>query len=107
MECKSLRDSGKELAKFDIVYFGASCDKPEKNKEFADKLEIEYPLLSDPGGKVASSYGIFNGRFSSRTTFFVGKDGKIAHIQSKVNVRNHGPEIVEQLEKLKIAKKED
>ncbi|MFT5304142.1 MAG: peroxiredoxin, partial [Mariniblastus sp.] len=35
MECKSLRESGKELKKFNVAYFGASCDPQEKNKEFA------------------------------------------------------------------------
>jgi peroxiredoxin Q/BCP len=93
------------LRKFDIVYFGASCDSLEKNKKFAEKLELDYPLLSDTDGKVAGAYGILRGKRSRRTTIFVDKEGKIAHIESKVNLRDHGNQIVEQLEKLKFDKK--
>lgn len=107
MECKSLRESGKELAKFDIAYFGASCDSVEKNQQFYDKLDLNYPLLSDTDRKVATAYGILggSGKFSKRVTVFVDKEGNIAHIQSKVNVRNHGQEIVDQLKKLEFPTK--
>ena len=65
---------------------------------------MNYPLLSDTDKTVASAYGILNGKGtrSQRTTIFVDKQGKIAHIQSKVNLREHGKEIVEQLKKLKF-----
>lgn len=107
MECKSLRESGVELGKFDVVYFGASCDTAEKNKQFFEKLDLNYPLLSDTDRKVATAYGILNdsGTRARRTTIFVDKEGKIAHIQTKVNVRDHGSEIVEQLKTLKFALK--
>ena len=107
MECKSLRESAEELDKFDIAYFGASCDPLEKNKEFAEKLELKYPLLSDIDTSVAESYGILRGKRSRRTTIFVDKEGKIAHIESKVDIRNHGNQIVEQLKKLKFDQKSD
>ena len=107
MECKSLRESGAELGKYDIAYFGASCDTKEKNKQFSEKLDLNYPLLSDTKRTVAAAYGILNssGTRAKRTTIFVDKDGKIAHIQTKVNVRSHGPEVVEQLKKLNFALK--
>lgn len=106
MECKSLRESGEELKKFDIVYFGASCDTEEKNKEFAEKLELDYPLLSDTSKEVAKSHGILiRNRFSNRTTIIVDKSGKIVHIEDKVNVRNAGKQLVEILEKLEVPKK--
>ncbi len=91
-----------ELGKFDVAYFGASCDTADKNQQFAKKLELNYPLLSDTDRAVAAAYGILNasGTRAQRTTIFVDKDGKIAHIQTKVNVRDHGSEIVEQLKKL-------
>jgi len=104
MECKSLRASGKDLKKFNVAYFGASCDPLEKNKEFAEKLELDYPLLSDTDSKVASAYGIQRGKRSKRVTIFVDLDGKIAYVESKVNLREHGKQIVEQLEKLSVAK---
>ena len=90
-----------------MAYFGASCDTVEKNQKFFDKLDLNYPLLSDTDGKVAAAYGIRMpfGKRSKRVTIFVDKEGKIAHMQSKVNVREHGKEIVEQLKKMKVPMK--
>jgi len=105
MQCKSLRESGNDLKKFNVAYFGASCDPLAKNKQFADKLELDYPLLSDTDTKVAAAYGIQRGTRSKRVTIFVDVDGKIAHVESKVDLRAHGKQIVEQLEKLNVAKK--
>jgi len=107
MECKSLRESGEELSKFDIAYFGASCDPAEKNKQFYDDLDLNFPLLSDSDGTVAAAYGILSssGKRSKRTTIYVDMDGKIAHIQSKVNIRDHGKQVVDQIKKLKFPMK--
>lgn len=90
------------MNQFDIVYFGASCDSLEKNKQFSDKLELAYPLLSDTDKKVAAAYGILRGKYSRRTTIFVDKKGKIAYIESKVDVRNHGQQVLDQLKELKF-----
>jgi len=74
----------------------------ETNRRFAQSLDLDYPILSDPDGKVAKAYGIYNAQrgFPSRVTFFIGKDGKIAAIQRRVSVRKHGEEILKRLEEL-------
>ena len=77
----------------------------EKNTDFAKSLELDYPILSDPGGSVAKKYGIFNGRFSSRVTFYIGKDGKILHLDKKVKAGSHGSDIAAKLGELKVEKK--
>ena len=109
-ECKSLRSDGKVLREYNVAYFTASCDPVEKNTDFAKSLELDYPILSDPTTTVAKDYGILNDRgFSNRVTFIVGKDGKILHIEKKVNTDEHAKQISEELDKLKIekAKKQD
>ena len=74
----------------------------KKNTEFAKSLDLNYPILSDPDGKVAKAYGIYSKRgFSGRVTFFIGADGKILHIEKKVKVGSHGKQIEETLAKLK------
>ena len=89
-----------------MVYFAASCDSPETNKRFAQSLELDYPILSDPDCKVARAYGVATPqrRFPRRWTFYIGPDGKILHIQKQVNARNHGQQVLRTLEKLGIAK---
>ena len=34
-----------------MAYFAASTDTPQKNKEFAESLGVDYPLLADPETK--------------------------------------------------------
>ena len=105
MECQSLRESGKEIKKFDVALFGASCDPIAKNKKFAEKLELQFPLLSDTDKKTAKAYGILSGRWSNRVTIYVDKEGKVAHIEKKVDIRNAGQQLVKKLEELGFEKK--
>ena len=46
------------LRAFDVAYFAASVDDAETNKKFAESLELDYPILSDPDKKVAEAYGV-------------------------------------------------
>ena len=89
-----------------MAYFTASCDSVEKNTDFAKSLELDYPILSDPTGKTATDYGIYNQekKFSARVTFVIGKDGNIAHIESKVKSAAHAEQLLELLKELDIEK---
>ena len=75
------------IAKFtgsDSVVFGISTDDIETSKKFAESLNLEFALLSDPKGEASKSYGVYNAEnnFSNRTTFVVDKQGKVAHVES-------------------------
>ena len=54
---------------------------------------------------MAKAYGIHNGRFSSRCTIYIGKDGKIAYVDKKVKARSHGEDIVKKLKELGVEAK--
>jgi peroxiredoxin Q/BCP len=90
-----------------VVYFTASCDTPEVNKKFAESLELDYPILSDPEGEVARKFGVLQGKskFPARWTFYIGKDGRIMHIDKQVNVAKHAVDVAERLEALQVAKR--
>ena len=77
-------------------------DTAETNKKFADSLELDYPILSDPGKEVAKAYGVITGdkAYASRWTFYIGKDGKILYIDRQVSPASHGKDIVERLKAL-------
>lgn len=65
------------------VVFGVSTDPLDTNKKFAESLSLEFAILSDEGGAVSKKFGVLNERnMSNRTTFVIGKDGKIAHVES-------------------------
>lgn len=87
-----------------MAYFTASCDTAKKNKEFAESLELDYPILSDPDRKVATAYGVVTAKrkFPFRWTIFIGKNGKILKIDKKVNARSHGKDLVKALAELEI-----
>ena len=90
-----------------MAYFAASCDPPELNKKFAESLELDYPILSDPSKEVATAYGVVHeGRaVPERWTFYIGADGRILHVDKTVKAGQHGKDVAEKLQKLGIAKK--
>jgi len=106
-ECKSLKEQGDLLKKFDVAYFTASTDDVKKNAEFAKSLDLDYPILCDPQGKNAAKFGVLKptGLVADRISFIIGKDGKILAVDSKDNTENHGKDLADQLEKLGVAKK--
>jgi peroxiredoxin Q/BCP len=77
------------------------------NKKFAESLELDYPILSDPGRETAEAYGVLAGgrKVASRWTYYIGKDGKILEVDTSVKAGSHGEDIVAKLEDLKIPRK--
>jgi len=106
-ECRSFRADGNRLREFDVAYFTASCDTPEKNREFAESLHADYPILSDPNGEVAEAYGVVkpSRRVTHRWTFIIGTDGKILAIDKDVNTSTHAIDVAKHLEELGVARK--
>ncbi len=62
---------------------GVSIDSFASNKEFADKIGVNFPLLSDMTRKTSKEYGILDedNQVARRTTFIVDGDGVIQGIQ--------------------------
>lgn len=61
---------------------GISVDDRAKNKAFAEKLGLKFPLLSDEQKTVSREYGVLMPviRLAKRTTFVIDRDGVIQHI---------------------------
>jgi peroxiredoxin Q/BCP len=106
-ECKSMKEHGAMLKKFDVAYFTASTDPVDKNADFAKSLDLDYPILCDPEGTNAKLFGVLNatGKAASRVTFIIAKDGKILSVDDQVKTETHGQDLASQLEKLGVAKK--
>src|ERR1051326_1383242 len=74
------------LAKFegvDTQVFGISTDNTPSQNEFAKKLNLAFPLLSDFSKReVTKEYGVLlPSGVANRATFVVDKEGKIQHIE--------------------------
>jgi peroxiredoxin Q/BCP len=95
-----------ELKKYKVAVFGASVDKPEKNKEFSDKEGYNFVLLSDPDKTYAKQLGVLAPMgFAQRWTYVIDDHGVIRDIDKKVAVANHGKDLTAKLEALGIPKR--
>ncbi len=84
-----------------------SLDTVEQNTAFAESLNANFTLLSDPGGVTATAFGVQMGTrpFAKRWTFYIGSDGKIRHIEKNVDASKHGAQIEQTLSDLGFPKR--
>jgi peroxiredoxin Q/BCP len=97
-----IRDSKKELARIDTVVLGVSPDPVARLAKFVEKQDLNFTLLSDEDHAVTEKYGAwglkkFMGReFMGvlRTTFIIGKDGRLKHVMDKVKTKSHHDDVM-------------
>ena len=91
------------LRGFKAKWFGVSVDTAETNRQFAQSLGIDYPILSDPHKTVARSYGVLGATgFPARWTFYIGQNGRILHVDRDVRPKSHGPDVANKLAELDV-----
>jgi peroxiredoxin Q/BCP len=90
-----------------VAHFAASVDTPENIRAFAEKLGVDYPMLSDPTRKVARAYGVVKDdtSFATRWTYYIGVDGKILYVDRDVRPGTHGKAVVEKLAELGVPRR--
>ncbi|RLA47934.1 MAG: thioredoxin-dependent thiol peroxidase [Gammaproteobacteria bacterium] len=92
-----IRDARKDFDKADTVVLGVSPDPVARLVNFENKQSLNFDLLSDEDHAVADKYGTwdlkkFMGReFMGilRTTFIIGKDGRLKYVMNKVKTKTH------------------
>ena len=97
-----IRDYKKEFADADTVVLALSPDAPSRLMKFEEKQELNFDLLSDEDHAVAEKYGVWAlkknyGREYMgivRSTFIVGKDGKLKYIMDKVKTKTHNDDVL-------------
>lgn len=100
-----IRDSQQEFDDLDTVVFGVSPDPVDKLVRFIDKHELNFDLLSDEGHAIADKYGVwgmkkFMGKeFMGliRTTFIIGKDGRLLKVMDKFKTKTHHEDLLAEL----------
>ena len=103
-----IRDSKKGLAKADTVVLGVSPDPVARLGKFIEKQDLNFTLLSDEDHAVTEKYGAwglkkFMGReFMGvlRTTFIIGKDGRLKHVMDKVKTKTHHDDVLAMIKDL-------
>ncbi len=105
-----IRDSQRALASADTVVLGVSPDPVARLGKFIEKQGLNFTLLSDEDHAVAEKYGAwglkkFMGReFMGilRTSFIIGKDGRLKHVMDKVATKTHHDDVLQLIRELKL-----
>ena len=104
-EACNLRDNYKVLLDKGYKLFGVSADAPKKQKKFALKYDLPFPLLADEDKSVIHAFGVwgpkkFQGKEYDgihRTTFLIDESGNIERVISKVKTKDHAAQILEEI----------
>ena len=84
---------------------GVSPDTVQAQKKFADKFDLPFTLVADADKTICNAYGVIQEKNMygkkvmgvARTTFIIGRDGKIKHIFSKVKPEGHAEQVLDWL----------
>ncbi len=101
-EACSFRDNLPAIEDKDTVVLGVSPDSLKSHDNFINKLDLNFPLLSDEDHQVAEKYGAWGEKKMYgktymgmiRKTFVINKDGEIEEAFHKVKADGHGEEIL-------------
>ncbi len=104
-EACSFRDNIQQFEAKDSVVLGVSPDSIKSHQNFIQKYGLNFTLLSDPDHKVAEAYGawgeksMYGRKYMGilRTTFIIGKDGRVKNVFEKVTPADHAEEVLGKL----------
>ncbi|MEW5979210.1 MAG: thioredoxin-dependent thiol peroxidase [Acidobacteriota bacterium] len=99
------RDSWKSFEAKKAVVLGVSNDDVNSHQKFSKKFGLPFSILADTDKKVVEAYGVYKEKNMygrkymgiERTTFIIGKDGRIKQVFPKVKLTHHIEEVLEAL----------
>lgn len=95
------RDMAAEFAAFSAQRVGISLDPVDKQRQFSEENEFDYPLLADVDGAVARQFGVmraFRILAVKRETFVIDKDFQVIEIvRSEVRMERHADQALSAL----------
>jgi thioredoxin-dependent peroxiredoxin len=101
-EAKDFTALAGEFAQIGCPVYGMSKDKPAKLAKFAAKYDLNVSLLSDEASDATEQMGAWIEKSMygklymgiDRSTYLVGKDGKVRQVWRKVKVKGHADEVL-------------
>jgi peroxiredoxin Q/BCP len=94
VEGKEFRDRYEQFEALNAVIFGVSTDTVERHNAFAEKHAFPFILLADTDGKLASAFGVLNGKLASRSTFILDHDLHLRRTFLDVTPRGHAQNVL-------------
>jgi thioredoxin-dependent peroxiredoxin len=107
-EACAFRDGLPRFEGLNAVVWGVSADDEKAHRKFAEKFELNFPLLVDPGKGMLEAYGawveksMYGKRYMGvqRITYLIDPDGKVARAWPKVKPEEHAEEVAAALAEL-------
>lgn len=104
-EACNFRDDYSAYEKAGVVILGISPDSVKSHAKFKAKYHLPFPLLADEDHKVCEQFGAWGSKSMYgrqydgvlRTTYLIGKDGKIKKVFEKVTPAEHSTEILAEI----------
>jgi peroxiredoxin Q/BCP len=101
-EACGFRDALADYDKASVAVLGVSPDPVKDVTKFAKKFDLNFPLLADEDHAVCEKYGVWQEKSmygrkywgAARSTFVIGKDGKLLHVFEKVKPEGHDAEVI-------------
>ena len=101
-EACNLRDNYQVLIEKGFKIIGVSADDEKSHKNFSEKYVLPFALIPDKARKIIMDYGVWGKKKLygkeyegiNRMTFIIDEAGKIAHIFTKVDTKNHTTQIL-------------
>ena len=101
-EAVNLKENYEKLAAEGFAVTGVSPDTVASHRRFAEKYDLPFPLIADPGKKILNDYGVWGEKKNygrtymgvHRTTFIIDGDGVITHVITKVKTKEHAEQIL-------------
>jgi thioredoxin-dependent peroxiredoxin len=101
-EACGFRDRIADYQKESVVVLGVSPDPVADVTRFAQKFHLNFPLLADADHAVCEAYGVWQEKNRMgktywgvvRTTFVIGRDGRIEKVFQNVKPDGHEAEVL-------------
>jgi peroxiredoxin len=81
-EMAAYQETSGQFTAHNTVILGISVDSPWANAAFAEKLGVQFPILSDATRDISRTYGVFDEQnaIARRTTFVIDRQGIVQQV---------------------------
>jgi peroxiredoxin len=101
------RDHHKQLQELGAEVLGVSRDPHVRQCAFAERHEVQFPIIGDPEGSICKAYAVDRRIWpiAKRVTFLIDRDGfVIGRFQHELRIAAHLGDVLEALQKLQPAR---
>lgn len=107
-EACNFRDRLNELKEQKVQVLGVSCDDVKSHKKFAEKFQLNFPLLADTEKKVVEKYGVWGEKSMygkkymgiQRDSFLIDEKGVVIKHYIKVKPADHVDEVIQDVKNM-------